>query len=922
MGTMIQAHRLDEAGYRGERFRDHPVDLKGNNDLLSITRPDIIASIHREYLEAGADIVETNTFNANAVSMADYGMEPLVHELNVSAARVARAAVDAFEAANPGRPRFVAGAIGPTNRTLSLAIDVNRPGFREKRFGDFVAAYSEQVRGLLDGGVDLLLVETIFDTLVAKAALFAIEETFERAGRRVPVMVSGTITDRSGRTLSGQMIEAFWNSVSHVDLLSVGINCALGAREMRPYVEELSRIAPVRISAYPNAGLPNAFGGFDETPEKMARDLADFAENGWVNVVGGCCGTTPAHIAAIARAVAPFSPRPLPSVEPFTRLSGLEPLTIRPDSNFIVIGERTNVTGSPKFAKLVLAGKLEEALAVARQQVDGGANILDVNMDEGLLDSEAAMREFLNLVASEPEISRLPIMIDSSKWSVIEAGLQCLQGKCVVNSISLKEGEDAFRRQAKLVRRYGAAVVVMAFDERGQADTADRKVEVCTRAYQDPDGGSRVSAGGHRLRPEHPDRRDRDRRAQRLRGRLPRSGAENQGRAPALQGERRGQQHLLLVPRQQRRPRGDALRFSLPRDPRGARHGDRQRGPARGVRGDFAGPPGARGRRSSRPPARRDGTPRRVRRVGEAEGERRRFGGRVAQGERRGTPRARAREGHRRPHRRGHRRGQAKARPAAVGHRGSADGRNERRRRSLRQRQDVSSAGRQERARDEESGRVPPAVSGSREVFFGEPENRRQSSSRDGQGRRARHREEHRGSRARLQQLRGARPRRDGRERPDPEDGEGRERRPDRPLGADHAVARRDGPRGPRDGARGPSNSAADRRRDDEPPPHGGEDRSRVFAARRARVGRVARRPGRRRAPGRAIRGRVLRGELAQAVGRARALPEPGGKAAPFDRRGAEAAGADRLAAGGSPDSRRSRAPARPAKFRSRSSCR
>ncbi len=484
MGTMIQAHRLDEAGYRGERFRDHPVDLKGNNDLLSITRPDIIASIHREYLEAGADIVETNTFNANAVSMADYGMESLVHELNVSAARVARGAVDAFEAAHPGQPRFVAGAIGPTNRTLSLAIDVNRPGFREKRFGDFVAAYSEQVRGLLEGGVDLLLVETIFDTLVAKAALFAIEETFERAGRRVPVMVSGTITDRSGRTLSGQLIEAFWNSVSHVDLLSVGINCALGAREMRPYVEELSRIASVRISAYPNAGLPNAFGGFDETPEKMARDLADFAENGWVNVVGGCCGTTPEHIAAIAKAVAPFSPRPLPSVEPFTRLSGLEPLTIRPDSNFIVIGERTNVTGSPKFAKLVLAGKLEEALAVARQQVEGGANILDVNMDEGLLDSEAAMREFLNLVASEPEISRLPIMIDSSKWSVIEAGLQCLQGKCVVNSISLKEGEDAFRRQAKLVRRYGAAVVVMAFDEKGQADTADRKVEVCTRAYR------------------------------------------------------------------------------------------------------------------------------------------------------------------------------------------------------------------------------------------------------------------------------------------------------------------------------------------------------------------------------------------------------------------------------------------------------
>ncbi|MGH9444012.1 MAG: methionine synthase [Thermoanaerobaculia bacterium] len=484
MGTMIQARRLDEEGYRGKRFRDHPRDLKGNNDLLSITRPEIIGSIHREYLEAGADIVETNTFNANGISLADYGMELLVHEMNFAAATVARGAVESFEASNPGSSRFVAGAIGPTNRTLSLAIDVNRPGYREKRFGDFVAAYSEQIRGLLEGGVDLLLVETVFDTLVAKAALFAIEDTFASFGRRVPVMVSGTITDRSGRTLSGQLIEAFWNSVSHADLLSVGINCALGAREMRPYIEELARIAPVMISAYPNAGLPNAFGGFDETPAKMARDLGEFAENGWLNLVGGCCGTTPAHIDAIARAVAPFPPRQAPAVEPFTRLSGLEPLTLRPDSNFIVIGERTNITGSPKFAKLVLAGKLEEALAIARQQVDGGANILDVNMDEGLLDSESAMRDFLNLVASEPEISRIPIMIDSSKWSVLEAGLQCLQGKGIVNSISLKEGAETFLRQARLIRRYGAAVVVMAFDERGQADTADRKVEVCARAYR------------------------------------------------------------------------------------------------------------------------------------------------------------------------------------------------------------------------------------------------------------------------------------------------------------------------------------------------------------------------------------------------------------------------------------------------------
>jgi 5-methyltetrahydrofolate--homocysteine methyltransferase len=482
MGTMIQAHRLDEAGFRGDRFAAHSVDLKGNNDLLSITRPEIIGEIHRAYLEAGADIVETNTFNANAISMSDYRMESHVAEINRSAAQVARRTADAF-AASAGRPAFVAGAMGPTNRTLSLATDVNRPGWREKTYEDFVTAYSEQARALIDGGVDLLLVETVFDTLVAKAALFAIDALFESGVRRVPVMLSGTITDRSGRTLSGQLIEAFWNSVSHADLLSVGLNCALGAREMAPYLEELANLAPVAISAYPNAGLPNAFGGFDETPDKMAADLAGFAERGWLNVAGGCCGTTPEHIRRIAEAVRRFSPRVIPGPPAFTRLSGLEPLTIRPDSNFIVIGERTNVTGSPKFARLVLEGKLEEALSVARQQVEGGANILDVNMDEAMLDSERAMRDFLNLVAAEPEISRIPIMVDSSKWSVIEAGLQCLQGKGVVNSISLKEGEEEFRRQARLVRRYGAAVVVMAFDEEGQATTTERRVAICRRAH-------------------------------------------------------------------------------------------------------------------------------------------------------------------------------------------------------------------------------------------------------------------------------------------------------------------------------------------------------------------------------------------------------------------------------------------------------
>jgi 5-methyltetrahydrofolate--homocysteine methyltransferase len=483
MGTMIQREKLDEAGYCGARFQDHPKDLKGANDLLVLTQPAIVERIHRQYLEAGADIVETNTFNAQAISLADYGMESLAYELNVAAARVARRAVDVHRSAT-GKDAFVAGAVGPTNRTLSLAVDVNDPGKRTHVFDQFVAAYTEQIRGLIDGGVDVLLLETVFDTLVLKAALFAALQHFDDAGRSVPLMASVTITDKSGRTLSGQMVEAFWNSVSHAPLLSVGINCALGAKEMRPYVEELSRIAPVFLSAYPNAGLPNAFGGFDETPEIMCSDIGGFAREGWVNIVGGCCGTTPAHIRAIADAVKGLPPRRIPVPERRTRLSGLEPYTLRPEETFTLVGERTNVTGSPKFAKLVLAGDYEGALAVARQQVDGGANLLDVNMDEGMLDGVAAMTRFLNLLSAEPDIASLAIMLDSSKWDVIEAGLKCLQGKSVVNSISLKEGEEPFRRHARLVRRYGAAAIVMAFDEEGQATTVERKVAIAARAYR------------------------------------------------------------------------------------------------------------------------------------------------------------------------------------------------------------------------------------------------------------------------------------------------------------------------------------------------------------------------------------------------------------------------------------------------------
>ncbi|MEW6247134.1 MAG: methionine synthase [Nitrospirota bacterium] len=484
MGTMIQARQLDEAAFRGERFARHPSDLKGCNDLLCMTQPELIEAIHVQYLEAGADIIETNTFNSTVISMADYRLEPFVYDLNLAGAQAARRAVEAVTAKGPSRPRFVAGAIGPTNRTASMSPDVNNPAFRSVSFDQLVEAYTEQVRGLMDGGVDVLLVETVFDTLNCKAALFAIDQYFERVGRRVPVMVSVTITDRSGRTLSGQTVEAFWNSVSHMPLLSVGINCALGAKQMRPYLEELATVAPVFISCYPNAGLPNAFGGFDETPEIMSADLKEFASNGWLNIVGGCCGTTPAHIRAIAEAVKPFPPRVRPSVEPYTRLSGLEPLTIRPETNFVNIGERTNVTGSPAFAKLILAGDYESALSVARQQVEGGAQMIDVNMDEGMLDSKAAMETFLHLIASEPDIARVPVMIDSSKWEVIEAGLKCVQGKAVVNSISLKEGEAKFVEQARLIRRYGAAVIVMAFDERGQADTFERKIEICARSYR------------------------------------------------------------------------------------------------------------------------------------------------------------------------------------------------------------------------------------------------------------------------------------------------------------------------------------------------------------------------------------------------------------------------------------------------------
>ncbi len=485
MGTMIQDYRLEEADYRGERFTDWRSDLKGNNDLLSLTRPKIIKDIHRAYLEAGADIVETNTFNSTAISLADYGMEDLAYELNRRSAELAREAVEEFASAHTdGGTRFVAGVLGPTNRTASMSPDVNDPAARNVDFDALVESYSEALRGLLDGGADLILIETVFDTLNAKAAIYAAHSYFDGAGSRLPLAVSGTITDRSGRTLSGQTTEAFWNSVAHAEPLWVGLNCALGAEDLRPYVQELSRVAEVAVSVHPNAGLPNQFGEYDDTPEHMAAVLAEFAESGLVNIVGGCCGTTPAHIAAIRAAVVPHAAREIPKLPLRCRLSGLEAFNISPDSLFVNIGERTNVSGSAKFARLIRTGDFEAALEVARQQVDNGAQLIDVNMDEALLDSEASMSRFLNLLACEPDISRVPLVIDSSKWSVIEAGLKCVQGKPVVNSISLKEGSEEFVRRAKEIRRYGAAVIVMAFDEQGQADSKDRKVEICTRCYR------------------------------------------------------------------------------------------------------------------------------------------------------------------------------------------------------------------------------------------------------------------------------------------------------------------------------------------------------------------------------------------------------------------------------------------------------
>lgn len=484
MGVFIQKFRLTEEQFRGKRFKDHPVDLKGNNDILVLTQPEIIKSIHRKYLEAGSDIIETNTFNGTSISQSDYKTENFVYEINFQAAKIAKEVADEFSKLDPSKPRFVAGSIGPTNKTLSISPDVNDPGFRAVTFDEVANAFKEQARGLIDGGADILLIETMIDTLNAKAALYGIMELCEETNNNIPIMISGSVIDMSGRTLSGQNTEAFWISVSHTkNLLSVGLNCSLGPKQIRPFIEELSRIANVFVSLYPNAGLPNEFGGYDETPQSMSEVLEEFAKEGFFNIIGGCCGTTPEHIKAFAEIAKKYPPRKIPEVKPYLRLSGLEPIVFYPETNFVNIGERTNVAGSKKFARLIREKKYDEALSVAREQVENGAQIIDVNMDEGMIDSEEAMEKFLKLVASEPDIARVPVMIDSSKWSVIETGLKCLQGKGIVNSISLKEGEEVFKQHARKILMYGSAVIVMAFDEQGQADTFERKIEICKRAY-------------------------------------------------------------------------------------------------------------------------------------------------------------------------------------------------------------------------------------------------------------------------------------------------------------------------------------------------------------------------------------------------------------------------------------------------------
>ena len=702
-GTMLQRQGLSDADYRGERFREHPREVAGDPDLLNLTRPDVVLGVHRAYLDAGADITTTNTFTATSIGQADYGLQEAVYDLNLEGARLARQACDERD----DGPRFVAGSMGPLNQTLSLSPKVDDPAYRAVTFDEVRSSYAEQVRGLVEGGVDLLLIETIFDTLNSKAAIVAARDVLDELGVDLPLWISVTIVDLSGRTLSGQTLEAFWASVEHAGPLIVGVNCSLGAREMRHHVEELARLADCYTSSHPNAGLPNPFGGYDEGPETTSSLLREFAESGLVNVVGGCCGTTPEHTRAISAAMRGLPPRRVPTHRTVTRFSGLEPFSITENTNFVMVGERTNVTGSARFRRLIEANDFQGALDVALDQVRGGANILDVNMDADLLDSEAAMTTFLSLVATEPEVARLPIMIDSSRWSVLEAGLKCVQGKGIVNSLSLKEGEEDFLAKARLVRRYGAGVVVMAFDEQGQAETAERKVAICERAYRllvdevgfppedivfDPNILA-VATGME----EHAEfAKSFIEAVPLLKERCP--GAKVSGGVSNLSFAFRGNEVVReaihsVVP--------------LPRHPGGARHGDRERGPARGLRGHPARPARARRGHRLQPAAGRDRAHGHVRGHGARRGHEARARPLLARGARGETALLRARPRRRRLHRGGHGRGAPEAPAAARRDRGPAHGRDVDRRRPLRLREDVPAAGGEERAGDEARSRLP-----------------------------------------------------------------------------------------------------------------------------------------------------------------------------------------------------------------------
>ena len=842
MGALIYSYQLTEEDVRGNRFARHPYAIKNCTEALVLTRPDVIEQIHRAYLEAGADIIETDTFNGTAVSLEEFGLQEHVFEINKTAAELARRAADEFTRRNPAKPRFVAGSIGPTKKQLSMGIHVEDPGRRDATFDEMVACYREQITALVAGGVDILLPETSFDTLVMKACLFAIDAFFEETGRRLPVMISGTIFD-NGRTLSAQPIEAFYYSVSHFDALSVGLNCAVGVDLMRDSIESLAAICRTRVSCYPNAGMPDGFGGFLGDKDHTAAVLGEFARSGWLNIVGGCCGTTPEWTAAIAQAVEGVAPRRLPEIPHWSNYSGMEPLLVRPETNFIMIGERTNITGSKRFARLIKSGDYEAALAVARDQVEGGANILDVNMDEGLIDGPQAMTRFLNLVSADPAIARVPVMIDSSNFSVIEAGLKCVQGKSLVNSISLKGGEDEFLRQARLCRRYGAAVIVMAFDEQGQAVTKDHKVAICLRAYQlltekagfppeDIVFDANILTVGTGIEEHNNYAVEFIEAVRELKRILPY--CKTSGGVSNVSFSYRGNDVV-------REAMNAAFLYHA--IAAGLDMGIVNAGQLVVYEEIPARSPGAGRGRAVEPPAGRCRPPHRICRVGQGvarqgQGQRtglaRAAGGRAAQ--------ARAGDRHDRLHRGRHRGGQAAVRPAAPHHRRAAHGRHECGRRPLRCGQDVPASSRQKRAGDEEGGRLPDAVHGSRESR--RSGRRRQRSSRrecrsraqesrpgfDGhrQGRRPRHRQEHRRRGAGVQRLRYRRLGRHGPLRRDLEASPRAPGRHDRALGVDHSLARRDGARREVDGARRVPGAALDRRRDHERPPHGRQDRASI----------------------------------------------------------------------------------------------